>query len=284
MSQSTYISPSEIRRFLSKYYEAGEVTALTRIVCTEVMGQPQVDYFLGKDIELSAKEEEKLSSILVRLAHFEPIQYIQGFTLFSERRFIVTPNVLIPRPETEELAQLVASTTMPGSSLLDIGTGSGCLAITMALDIPNAKVCAWDVSPGALEVAQRNAEVLQAKVNFFQGDVFQYKPLASDHFDVIVSNPPYVLERERDAMEPNVLRWEPHLALFVPDNDPLLFYRRIGTLGKELLHPNGRLFFEINRSQGSAVKDLLVEQGYDEVEVKQDFYGNDRFVVALKNR
>jgi len=283
MSQSTSISPSKIRRFLTKYYEAGEAAALTRIVCTEVMGQSQIDYFLGKDIELSVKEEEKISSILERLSHFEPIQHIQGFSLFCGRRFIVTPNVLIPRPETEELAQLVVSTTMPGCSLLDIGTGSGCLAVTLALDIPNAKVYAWDISPEALEIAQRNAEVLQAKVSFFQCDVLQYKPLASDRFDVIVSNPPYVLERERDAMEPNVLRWEPHLALFVPDNDPLLFYRRIGTLGREMLHPNGRLFFEINYSQGSSVKDLLMEQGYAEVEVKQDFYGNDRFVIAINN-
>ena len=273
-------NPSQIRSALSAYYEPREAAALSRIVCTEILGQQQTDFFLCKDIQLSENQEEKLQSILQRLAHFEPIQYIQGYALFLSRCFSVTPDVLIPRPETEELVERILAETGAGTSVLDVGTGSGCIAISLALELPQAQVEAWDVSLAALEVAQANAQRLGAQVDFRLLDVLSVEPEGEARFDVIVSNPPYVLERERDSMEPNVVDYEPALALFVPDDDPLLFYRRIGALGRHLLRPGGRLYFEINRSQGASLKALLQAQGYKEVTIYQDISHNDRVIKA----
>ena len=274
-------NPSQIRSALNAYYEPGEAAALSRIVCTELLGQSQTDYFLCKDIELSGNQEEKLQTILQRLAHFEPIQYIQGYTLFLSRPFCVTPAVLITRPETEELVQRIVAETGAGASVLDVGTGSGCIAVSLALELPQAQVEAWDVSLEALEVAQGNAERLGARVDFRLLDVLTFQPEEEAQYDVIVSNPPYVLQREREAMAPNVVDYEPALALFVPDDDPLLFYRRIGQLGRRLLSPGGKLYFEINRTQGAALKELFETQGYREVTIYQDISHNDRIIKAL---
>lgn len=273
-------NPAYIRRTLGTAYEPSEAAALSRIVCTEMLGQSQADYFLCKDIELSANQEENLQSILRRLLCFEPIQYVQGFTWFLSHRFLVTPAVLIPRPETEELVQRIIQETEAGASVLDVGTGSGCIAISLALSLPEAKVEAWEVSLEAMEVAMHNAEQLHAQVDFRLQDMLSCQWEGGRRYDLIVSNPPYVLEQERTTMAPNVVDYEPELALFVPDDDPLLFYRKIGEMGRQALKPEGRLYFEINRTQGTAVKQLLESQGYSDVTICQDISHNDRMIKA----
>ena len=273
---------TDIRQKLLPLYGRQEASALTRIICQEMLGQSPVDYFLGKDIALSPNQEIFLQSILSRLKEYEPIQYIQQQAPFCGRRFYVTSDVLIPRPETEELVQMLAEQLSSEATMLDIGTGSGCIAISLSLALPNAKVFGCDISEEALVVAKVNNDKLQGKVSFFQTDILSYQPTPSEvgRFNAIVSNPPYITTKEADKMEPNVLRYEPHKALFVPNDDPMLFYRKIGLLGLTMLKPDGLLAFEINRAYGQVVKELLVSQGYQDVQLMQDISHNDRFVFA----
>lgn len=271
---------SYIRHVLQEYYSAQEAANLSRIVCCEMLGQSTVDYYLGKDMILSSNEAKELESILGRLCKFEPVQYIQGTARFLQRTFRVAPGVLIPRPETEELVEAVLREVSPASRILDIGTGSGCIAVTLSKELPEADVTAWDISEDALSVARANNDALQAKVRFHRRDVLACRAEKGECYDVIVSNPPYVTEAEKRDMEHNVLDWEPSLALFVPDNDPLLFYRRIAELGTALLVPGGRLYFEINRAFGQAVAAMLRENGYANPRIIKDISGNDRIVIA----
>ena len=275
-----HITPSYLREQLSKSYEPQEANGLARIIFCDILGQSNVDYYLCKDIDLSGNEEEKVKSILQRLEKYEPIQYIEGKKYFSGREFFVRQGVLIPRPETEELVELAAQACKPNAKILDIGTGSGCIAISLSKKLPEAEVHAWDISEVALEVAKQNNEQLSASVHFEQHDILTYQATGEEAFDLIISNPPYIAESEKVEMEPNVLAWEPSIALFVPDNDPLLFYRRIGELALRMLTPNGKLFFEINRAYGDATKQLLRNQGYKNIHIQKDLSGNDRFVYA----
>lgn len=276
------ISVAHIRRTLQESYSAQEAANLSLIVCCEILGQTAVDYYLGKDIILSVKEEQELESILARLHNFEPIQYILGEARFLGRTFRVTPGVLIPRPETEELVEMMLKELSPVSRVLDVGTGSGCIAISLAKELPESQVTAWDVSGEALSIAAANSKALQASVRFEQRDVLTYEPCVVDCYDVIVSNPPYVTEAEKQEMEHNVLDWEPSLALFVPDTDPLRFYRRIAVLGLEMLTSGGKLYFEINRAFGKDTVAMLCETGYRAVRLQKDISHNDRFVIAEK--
>lgn len=271
-----------IRSRLQPYYTAEEVSALSRIVCCDLLGQAPTDYYLGKDIVLSSKKEQELEDILQRLSRFEPLQYIEGRTLFLGREFWVAPGVLIPRPETEELVELMLKEIPADARILDVGTGSGCIAISLAKELPDALVTAWDVSPEALSVARANARKLQANVRFVECDVLACQVDEVGLYDVIVSNPPYVTEAEKADMEPNVLQWEPSLALFVPDDDPLRFYRRIAVLGRDMLADGGRLYFEINRAYGREMVEMLRTMGYVGVRVEKDLSQNDRFVIAEK--
>lgn len=271
-----------IRSRLQPYYTAEEVSALSRIVCCDLLGQAPTDYYLGKDIVLSSKKEQELEDILQRLSRFEPLQYIEGRTLFLGRELWVAPGVLIPRPETEELVELMLKEIPADARILDVGTGSGCIAISLAKELPDALVTAWDVSPEALSVARVNARKLQANVRFVECDVLACQVDKAGLYDVIVSNPPYVTEAEKADMEPNVLQWEPSLALFVPDDDPLRFYRRIAVLGRDMLADGGRLYFEINRAYGREMVEMLRTMGYVRVRVKKDLSQNDRFVIAEK--
>lgn len=271
-----------IRSRLQPYYTAEEVSALSRIVCCDLLGQAPTDYYLGKDIALSPKKEQELEDILQRLSRFEPLQYIEGRTLFLGREFWVAPGVLIPRPETEELVELMLKEIPADARILDVGTGSGCIAISLAKALPDALVTAWDVSPEALSVARANARKLQADVRFVECDVLACQVDEVGLYDVIVSNPPYVTEAEKADMEPNVLQWEPSLALFVPDDDPLRFYRRIAVLGRDMLADGGRLYFEINRAYGREMVEMLRTMGYVGVRVEKDLSQNDRFVIAEK--
>lgn len=271
-----------IRSRLQPYYTAEEVSALSRIVCCDLLGQAPTDYYLGKDIVLSSKKEQELEDILQRLSRFEPLQYIEGRTLFLGREFWVAPGVLIPRPETEELVELMLKEIPADARILDVGTGSGCIAISLAKELPDALITAWDVSPEALSVARANARKLQADVRFVECDVLACQVDEVGLYDVIVSNPPYVTEAEKADMEPNVLQWEPSLALFVPDDDPLRFYRRIAVLGRDMLADGGRLYFEINRAYGREMVEMLRTMGYVGVRVEKDLSQNDRFVIAEK--
>ena len=276
------VTPTLIRQQLQAHYEHNEAVWLTRIVCHEILGQPMTDFYLGKDIVLSSKKDQELEDILQRLSRFEPLQYIEGRTLFLGREFWVAPGVLIPRPETEELVELMLKEIPADARILDVGTGSGCIAISLAKALPDALVTAWDVSPEALSVARANARKLQADVRFVECDVLACQVDEVGLYDVIVSNPPYVTEAEKADMEPNVLQWEPSLALFVLDDDPLRFYRRIAVLGRDMLADGGRLYFEINRAYGREMVEMLRTMGYVRVRVKKDLSQNDRFVIAEK--
>lgn len=253
---------------------------MSRIVCCEMLGQDTVEYYLGKGMDLSSNEERHLESILLRLSKFEPIQYIQGHAHFMGRTFDVEPGVLIPRPETEELVELIIGENTTTTRILDIGTGSGCIAVSLAKALPDATVEGWDVSEQALRVARHNSRRMQANVLFKQRDVLTHTPTPDERYDLMISNPPYVTEAEKTSMERNVLDWEPPLALFVPDDDPLLFYRRIATLGQTMLQPGGKLYFEINRAFGRAIVELLKEKGYSRIRLLKDLSGNDRFITA----
>lgn len=280
MTNVMNLSASHIRQSLQETYSAQEAANLSRIICCEMLGQTAVDYYLGKDITLSSKEKQDLDGILARLRDFEPIQYVQGTARFLERSYCVAPGVLIPRPETEELVEAVLKEVSPDARLLDIGTGSGCIAISLSKALPSASVEAWDVSEEALVIARRNNEILGGDVRFVRRNVLTYVPDGEGRYDAIVSNPPYVTESEKQDMERNVLDWEPPTALFVPDDDPLLFYRQIAELGRTMLVPGGKLCFEINRAYGEATMAMLYGKGYANPRVLKDISGNDRIIIA----
>ena len=271
-----------INEALSNYYSAGEVSALTRIIATELLGVSQMAFYLKDNITLTAEQEALLDNAIERLKKQEPIQYILGYSDFCDLRFKVTPATLIPRPETSELVEWITSEATGKESILDIGTGSGCIAVSLAHKLPQNKVTAWDISHEALAVATENSKANGQAVTFEQVDILAYEP-AGEQFDIIVSNPPYIKENEKEAMHANVLDWEPHTALFVPDSDPLLFYRTIAEKGLTVLKPGGRLYFEINRAHGKETMEMLAALGYTGIELRKDFAENDRMIRAIKN-
>ena len=267
---------------LGGYYTQSEVSALTRIIATEMLGVAQMTYFLKDDVTLKAEQEEMLFNAIERLKKQEPIQYIQGYSDFCGLRFKVTSATLIPRPETSELVEWIASEYSSKTvNILDIGTGSGCIAISLAHKLPESNVTAWDISTAALAVAAENSRNNGTEVTFERVDILSYEP-KSAQFDIIVSNPPYIKENEKSAMHNNVLDWEPHTALFVPDSDPLLFYRTIAEKGLQMLAPNGTLYFEINRAHGAETMKMLADYGYTDIELRKDFADNDRMIKATR--
>ena len=271
---------TRIRQSLRDIYPPEELKALTMMICCDMLGFDPLDIYLGKDMILSECKERELENIIFRLQKNEPIQYIRGFAEFGGRKFKVAPGVLIPRPETAELVDWVVNENPGAHHLLDIGTGSGCIAISLDKRLPDADVEAWDISEEALAIARTNNDELESRVLFRQRDVLSDDWEKSPSFDVIVSNPPYVTEAEKDEMEANVLDWEPALALFVPDDDPLRFYRRIAALGRELLLPEGKLYFEINRAFGREIAYMLEMNQYRDIRVIKDIFGKDRIVTA----
>ena len=272
----------QINRNLSGSYTAGEISALTRIIATELLGVSQMAFYLKDDITLTAGQQTLLDNAIERLKKQEPIQYILGYSDFCDLRFKVTPATLIPRPETSELVEWIASEATGHESILDIGTGSGCIAVSLAHKLPKSKVTAWDISNDALAVATENSKANGCAVAFEEVDILAYEPTGV-LFDIIVSNPPYIKENEKEAMHANVLDWEPHTALFVPDCDPLLFYRTIAKKGLTLLKPGGRLYFEINRAHGKETMEMLAALGYTSIELRKDFADNDRMISAVKD-
>ena len=272
----------KIEEGLANVYSDGEIKALTRIIATELLGMSQMAFYLKDDIPLTAEQEALLDNAIERLKKQEPIQYILGYSDFCGLRFKVTPATLIPRPETSEFVEWIASEATGKESILDIGTGSGCIAVSLAHKLPQSKVTAWDISNEALAVAAENSKENGQTVTFEQVDILAHEP-TDEQFDIIVSNPPYIKENEKAAMHANVLDWEPHTALFVPDSDPLLFYRTITEKGLTLLKPGGRLYFEINRAHGKETMEMLAALGYTNIELRKDFADNDRMIKAVKN-
>lgn len=271
----------ELWHRLTPVYEAGEAKAIVRWVLDVRFGLTWADIICGKVTELSANHQTELKKIMVRLEKGEPVQYIIGVADFCGRQFKVAPGVLIPRPETAELCDaIISSRQSAGGDILDIGTGSGCIAITLALEMPEARVTAWDISDEALRIAEENAKELEAKVNFQKQDALNIS--LTPKYDIIVSNPPYIEPKERDEMAKNVLDYEPELALFAPEDNPIIFYQSIGDYAWKSLNPGGELYFELNPLTAESVGDYLCQLGFSEVTFRQDQFGKQRFLKAKK--
>ena len=268
----------DIVQRLTPRYGAGEARAIAFIVLEDAFGFSRLDIYTDKVRNFSVEEQCRLENILQRLENGEPLQYILGTASFGGLTFRVTPATLIPRPETEELVNWAGTTT---GDVLDAGTGTGCIAITIAHRNPQARVTAWDISAEALKVATQNAHDNGVTVNFELHDMLKELPEAQS-LDLIVSNPPYVCEREKAEMEEHVLKHEPATALFVPDDDPLRFYKALARIGKHALRPGGVILMEINRAYGPETLALFQNEDYTEAELRKDDFGNDRMVRARR--
>ena len=272
----------QLKSGLAGVAEPQEVQAMIRVICEDVFNYDQVDVALRQESELPVFAQERIDDIIARLRRNEPLQYIVGSARFHGHRFKVTHAVLIPRPETEQLVDLIIDENLDSDlRVLDMGTGSGCIAISLARALKFAQVDALDVSRDALAVARENATSLKVKVRFFESDMLAPQPSAT--YDIIVSNPPYICWSERESMDTNVKDYEPGQALFVPDNDPLLFYKAIAPYAAQSLERGGRLYLEINQRFGAEVKRLLEDNGFDEVRIIEDSYGKLRFVAGVRN-
>lgn len=271
-----------IRTHLSEIYTLGEIRAFTRLILKEVCNLSFADILSCKFNDLTDNEKQNIISIVKRLQNSEPIQYVIGKTEFFGYDFKVSPSVLIPRPETEELVEwILLGAKKVNPHILDIGTGSGCIAIALAKQMKYATVDAWDVSDEALFVAKENAVNNNVSVKFSNVDVLKSYQCEKS-FDIIVSNPPYIKVSEQEMMSKNVLDYEPHRALFVLDSDALIFYNCIADIAMQHLKNNGLLYFEINQAKGSEVVQLLKEKKFVNIELKQDLSGNDRMIRAMK--
>ena len=298
----------ELCRRLAERYGLDEARAIVRWVLGERFGLSMADILCDKVTELSADDRTDLEKMMLRLENGEPVQYVLGFADFCGRQFFVNECVLIPRPETEELCRWMVEergtrNEEQGTRVLDIGTGSGCIAITLAAEMPDAQVSAWDISEQALAVARKNADSIGVKVDFEQVDVLnlqftiynlQSNTPTTNHLSPttyhqppithIVSNPPYICDNEKSSMKPHVLEHEPHVALFVPDDDPLLFYRAIADFATQSLEPDGWLYFEVNPLYIKELKTMLAEKGFENIEVKVDLFGKERMIRAKKSK
>ena len=289
---------------LTPLYDAGEAQAIVRTVLDVEYGMTLTDIICGKVNELSSDEERNLEEIITRLQNGEPVQYVLGEADFAGRTFHVEPGVLIPRPETAELCQWIEEEVSSldaddPKQILDICTGSGCIAITLGLTLPNSEVTGWDISEDALRIAQGNVEMLKARnVRIEYQDALMLPKAAeaaeaaeiseaaesslSKSWNIIVSNPPYICEKEKADMEKNVLEHEPSIALFVPDEEPLKFYRAIAEYASSALKSEGALYFEINPIYEKEAREMLEELGFKDIKTKEDAYGKKRMMKAMK--
>ena len=272
---------NDIRQSLASYYPDSEVSVFVHLIIEHITGSSLPLLLLDKSTKITKQEAVEIEKIVDRLKTFEPIQHIIGDTEFYGLTFVVNKNVLIPRQETEELVELIINENKSSKELkiLDIGTGSGCIAISLKKHIPRSEVEAWDISNDALEVATQNSLFNKTSIEFKEVDILANYPTTSK-FDVIVSNPPYILDREKGEMDRNVLDFEPHNALFVPNEKPLLFYERIADIAKDLLNPEGMLYFEINRQMGAETTNMLEDRGFNNIELIKDISNNDRIIKA----
>lgn len=273
----------EIKDALKDIYPESEAFSLAKMLLVEGFDFSTLELYGGKDKDISGKRRDVLNEMIRRLQKNEPIQYVLGVESFCGLSFEVNPNVLIPRPETAELVEWIVDEwkLKPSCRILDVGTGSGCIPVSLAKLLETAQVESWDISEGALLVARRNCERNGVNVLLRQQDVLTASP-EGVLYDVIVSNPPYIADSEKVSMDANVLEWEPSVALFVPDADPLLFYRKIGELALDMLAEGGALYFEINQAYGMETVSMLKALGYGQVELRKDGWGNDRMVKAIR--
>ena len=273
----------KLRTALRPLYGNRETEAIIKLIFHYVKGWNTVDILTHEPDTLSPFIRSEIDGILKRLLNYEPIQYITGEARFHGLELHVTPDVLIPRPETSELVDIIVGKAgeTPDLRVLDVATGSGCIAVALARALLFPKVTALDISAPALEVACRNAADLKVKVEFIEADIFTWTPDGAK-YDIIVSNPPYIDESERASMERNVLDYEPSSALFVPDDDPLRFYRRITQLAASALVAGGRLYYEINPRHADQLAREIADAGFSDVEIVKDSFGHDRFITAVK--
>lgn len=285
LSEDTYtpmpVVLRELRKILTPKYGHGEAEAMIRLIFQHLKGWSSTDMIINENKPLSSHIVERIREIVGRLMKNEPIQYIVGEAYFYGLDFVVGPGVLIPRPETEELVEMVVNgNKRTDLKVLDACTGSGCIAVALARNLPFPIITAVDNSDKALEIAKANAAKMKTKISFEKVDIFEYEP-EERSLDIIVSNPPYIDESEKKNMEPNVLDYEPLEALFVPDENPLLYYRRIASIGRKALKPGGRIYFEINPRHADAMRVLLETQGYSAIHSHLDIHGKRRFITAI---
>jgi release factor glutamine methyltransferase len=289
-TKSSKILFSQLVSEITSVYEENEAKSIVYLLLEHYLNLSKTDILLDNKVSQSSDFQD----IIIRLKANEPVQYIIGETEFYGRKFKVTPDTLIPRPETEELVQLVVSSwqSTVGSAIqtqikvLDMGTGTGCIAISLACELPNAQVYAYDISENALKVAKENAEKNGANVIFEQVDILNispsyFPPSSLSPFSIIVSNPPYVMNAEKLEMEQNVLDYEPHLALFVDDSNPLIFYKAIAEFASKNLIDKGLCVVEINQAFGLETAELFWNQGFQHMEVVKDMFGKDRFIKGI---
>jgi len=271
-----------IKQSLRGYYSSTEIDSFIKIIVRDILGYTLLDLYLDKDIELTLEQEQKIKEIIGRLLRYEPIQYIAGKVEFYGRNFFVTSGVLVPRPETEELVDIIIKENKDSAPIiLDIGTGSGCIAISLFEHLNSPETIGWDISEVALEVARKNSDCLRRGIRFEEVNVLDFE-CEEEKYDLIVSNPPYVMETEKTYMEPNVLDWEPHGAIFVEDNDPLVFYRVISEKARKMLSENGKIYFEINPLFWWDIEEMMKKLGYRNIHVIKDLSGKERFIKADK--
>jgi release factor glutamine methyltransferase len=274
---------NNIKSSIAEFEQESEAEAISYLILEDLFQLSRMDVLVEKEIEVSLSEEQKLESILSELKNGRPIQHILGKVEFYGRQFLVNPNVLIPRRETEELVHLILEShpDLSEQMVVDIGTGSGIIPITIAKERKHCEVFAVDISSSALATAKRNALLNHANVSFIQADILE-EDLELPKSNIWVSNPPYVLEKEKAEMQSKVFDHEPSNALFVPDHDALIFYERISLLAFNHLVSGGELYFEINEQFGREVKKLMEDIGFQEVKVMGDMQGKDRFVYGIK--
>ncbi|MGL5683826.1 MAG: peptide chain release factor N(5)-glutamine methyltransferase [Marinifilaceae bacterium] len=267
---------------LKDIYDSREIEAICRILFTDVLNFNSIQQITERNTALSEHTTSLFMGCIEKLQQHIPLQYIIGWTEFCGLKFYLNADTLIPRPETEELVQLTSAHVTSGMRLLDIGTGSGCIAISLASLHPDIMVEAVDISSNAINQASQNARHNNVKVTFREVDILNYNAYTWPTYDIIVSNPPYICEQEKESMDKNVLDFEPHRALFVSNADPLLFYRNIATMATQQLKPGGYLFFEINQAYGEETVQLLNTLGYQNINLHKDIYGNHRMTSAQK--
>lgn len=277
---------ASIRKELTGIYSKEEIESLIFLIFEHLMGYTRTQFLMAKDEILKPEELDEISKIVARLKNHEPIQYLLGQTEFYGFRFYTVPGVLIPRPETEELVQwIIQENKLTKPILLDIGTGTGCIPVSLKKNIADSIVYACDISPICVETARRNAKLNNCDISVFEYDILtQTSEMNIPEPDIIVSNPPYVRESEKLQMEKNVLAFEPGLALFVPDENPLIYYRRIAEFALNHLKDNGLLYFEINESFGKECSEMLGKMNFASIELKKDIHGKDRMVRAILRR
>lgn len=270
----------KLQTALSGIYEGHELTAIIRTICCDMLGIGTATYYLKEAVTLTTEQGTLLQGIIDRLRQGEPLQYIEGKAPFCGMEFAVNSSVLIPRPETAELVDwIVCEHATQQPRILDLGTGSGCIAIALSKQLPQATIEACDISAEALTVAKENARMNEAPVSFFTHDMLDLGTPLPHSYDILVSNPPYIRQSEAADMSIQVTEWEPHTALFVPDDDALRFYRAIAELGQtEALRPGGHIYVEINQALGKETVALFEAYGYQDVELRKDIYGNERMI------